>query len=326
VATLRESLLVLTSELTVEYANQAFLNAFEVSEEDTLKRPLSSLGNGQWNIPALLEPLSQIVADNTTIDDYEIAHTFERIGHRVMRMNARKINRSGDGSTHILLAIEDVTRERSLEAENAAALDYANRLLEELNHRVMNSLSMIGAMIALERRMLSDDQCRKAFERMRSRIDTVGTLYRTLTNSNSVDSVSADAYLADIVRDTVGSVGAESAQVAVDFSVDPVQLRTRLAVPLGLIVNELVTNSLKYAFPERDRGRLGLHMVVEGVGLKLTIWDDGGGIDDAARVDSGLGQKLVSAFVAQIGGTLSRESDATGTRHTLIFSNDRVGS
>jgi chemotaxis protein methyltransferase CheR len=116
------------------------------------------------------------------------------------------------------------------------------------------------------------------------------------------------------------------AQVALDFSVDPVQLRTRLAVPLGLIVNELVTNSLKYAFPERDRGRLGLHMVVEGVGLKLTISDDGGGIDDAARVDSGLGQKLVSAFVAQIGGTLSRESDATGTRHILIFSNDRVGS
>jgi len=90
-------------------------------------------------------------------------------------------------------------------------------------------------------------------------------------------------------------------------------------VPLGLITNELATNSLKYAYEGRDAGILGLRVVTVEGGVEFTIWDDGPGIDKDARVDSGLGQKLVEAFVQQLGGAMERTSGKGGTIHTLAI-------
>jgi len=90
-------------------------------------------------------------------------------------------------------------------------------------------------------------------------------------------------------------------------------------VPLGLIISELATNSLKYAYKGRDSGTLGLRVVTIKDGVELTIWDDGQGIDENACVDSGLGQKLVEAFVQQLGATLNRTSGQDGTRYTLAI-------
>ena len=90
VATLREGLLILTDDLTVEFASDRFLKMFQVNREETLGRPLSDLGDGQWNIPALLEPLSAIVAQVLTLEDLEVEHHFDHIGRKVMRLNGRK--------------------------------------------------------------------------------------------------------------------------------------------------------------------------------------------------------------------------------------------
>lgn len=213
--------------------------------------------------------------------------------------------------------MEDVTEWRRVEREREAALAQSGRLLVELNHRVMNSLSMIGSVIALEGRTLSDEEGRGAFTRMRNRINAIGTLYRNLSGTAAVDSVGADAYLGAIVHDTVASKEAAAGQVELDLRIADVPLSTRMAVPLGLIVNELATNSLKYAFTGRDAGLLGLHLGVGEAGLEMRIWDDGPGIDPQARVDSGLGQKLVASFVQQLGGTLTHDGSAGGASHIL---------
>lgn len=126
VASIRESLLVLTEDLDVEYANQQFFDTFRVSKLETVGSPLAKLGNGQWNIPALLEPLDRIVAENTTIEGHEVDHQFEQIGRRVMRLNARKTTRPGNGSRRILLVIEDVTAS----AESARELERQRRLAQ----------------------------------------------------------------------------------------------------------------------------------------------------------------------------------------------------
>lgn len=109
IATLREGLLILTEDLRVEYASDRFLRTFQVNTKETLGHPLADLGDGQWNIPVLLGPLSDIVAQNKTLENFEVEHQFEHIGRRVMRLNARKTVRPGNGSKLILLAIDDVT-------------------------------------------------------------------------------------------------------------------------------------------------------------------------------------------------------------------------
>lgn len=445
VATLREGLLVLTEELCVEYASQRFLDMFGVAESDTIGRPLSELGNGQWNIPELIAPLSRIIEDHSSIEDLEVDYTFEAIGRRVMRLNARKTVRPGNGSKRILLAIEDVTEavtarreadhqrrlaqgivdtirepllvldadlkviaaseafyktfegdsgasvgchicelgdgrwakpelahlltnvipshstivdyeisqdipekgmrtfllnareilqgedgaktlllamqditeQRLLDAERAHALEKANKLLEELNHRVMNSLTMIHSVIGLESRAVDNSDAEPILNRLRSRIKSVASLYSTLSSTGSVNRVKADAYLGTIVQDVTQSAESGALDLDVETCIDPVELPTETAVPLGLILNETITNSLKYAFADRGHGKLAVTFKCAGNGYQLVVWDDGVGIDADARVDSGIGQRLITSFTQQLEGEMTVVSDSSGTRIVL---------
>ncbi len=324
VDTLREPLLVLDGDLQIIAASRAFYLKFKVDAEQAIGRNLTDLGNGQWANAELIRLLEEVVPDHSTIEGYEITHDFPQIGTRTLLLNARRIFQECNNSKTLLLAMEDVTERCCLEVERDQALDQSNRLLEELNHRVMNSLSVIGSVISMEGRTLSDDACKAAFVRMRNRIEAIGTLYRILSHTAAVDSVNAHDYLSAIVRDTVTSMEVSPGAINLDLSIDDIWLSTRIAVPLGLITNELATNSLKYAYQGRDNGILGLRGVTVEDGIEFTIWDDGPGIDENARVDSGLGQKLVEAFVQQLGGAMSCISGQDGTRHTLTIPHSTI--
>jgi chemotaxis protein methyltransferase CheR len=318
VETIREPLLVLDERLAVISANRAFYGNFRVDPRETIGRRIEDLGNGQWAIPRLLDLLTTVVPRNETVENYEVRHAFPEMGERIMLLNARKVYREGNATHMLLLAIQDVTERRRLEAEREAALAQAARLLEELNHRVMNSLAMIGSIISMEARNLTDEACEAAFARMRTRVDAVGNLYKTLSRSGSVDSVGTRDYLTALTENLVASSG-RADELSLRLDIADLPLSTQVAVPLGLVVNELITNSLKYAYEGRARGLLSVMLRSEGEHMELMIADDGPGIDPAARVDSGLGQKLTSAFTNQLGGTMTIQSDRTGTRHTLVI-------
>jgi|TARA_R100001369_G_C3309231_1_gene167029 two-component sensor histidine kinase/PAS domain-containing protein len=324
VDTLREPLLVLDGDLQIVAASRAFYMKFKVDAEHAIGKNLIDLGNGQWANAELIRLLKEVVPEHSTIESYEITHDFPQIGTRTVLLNARKIFQEGNNTKTLLLAIEDITERRRLEAERDRALDQSNRLLDELNHRVMNSMSMIGSVISMEMRTLSEDECKSAFVRMRNRIEAIGTLYRALSRTGAVDIVKAKDYLGAIVRDTVTAMEATPGAIDLTVSVDDIALSTRFAVPLGLITSELATNSLKYAYKGRDKGKLGLNVVANKTGVEFTIWDDGPGIDEDARVDSGLGQKLVEAFVLQLGGALNRTSGHDGTRYVLTVPHSEI--
>lgn len=324
VDTLREPLLVLDGDLQIIAASRAFYLKFKVDAEYAIGRNLIDLGNGQWANAELIRLLKEVVREHSTIESYEITHDFPQIGTRTILLNAREIVQEGNITKTLLLAIEDITERRSLEAERDRALDQSNRLLDELNHRVMNSMSMIGSVISMEMRTLSDDQCKSAFVRMRNRIEAIGTLYRALSRNGAVDIVKAKDYLGAIVRDTVTAMEATPDAIDLTVSVDDIALSTRLAVPLGLITSELAMNSLKYAYLGREKGKLGLTVVTRETGIELSIWDDGPGIDETALVDSGLGQKLVEAFAQQLGGVLKRTSGHDGTRYVLLIPHSEI--
>lgn len=324
IETLREPLLVLDGDLVVISASREFYATFEVEETETIGQRLAALGEGQWQIPDLLNLLTEVIPNDAAVEGFEVRHDFPTIGPRTILLNARRIASRLGGSDTILLALQDVTRQRALEAEREAALEQSRQLLEELNHRVMNSLTMIGSIIALEARRLSDAECQAALRRMRARIDAVAALYSNLSKAHSIDTVDARDYLSALVEDIVTASGRE-AQITLEIDIDRVALSTRIAVPLGLIVNEVVTNSMKYAFEGRDGGVLGLRLDRAGPGLEIAIWDDGGGIDPDADAASGLGQKMTEAFSDQLGGTLARRSDASGTRYTLAVPHGDAG-
>ena len=313
IETIREGLLVLEPDLTVRFANHSFCRTFAVVPENTVGRKLYELGNGQWDIPELRSLIENILSERSTIEAFEVDRVFPSIGRRVMVLNARMIYRPGSLIKQVLLAIEDVTERTRLERERAAAHERIAALLQELGHRVKNSLQIIASIVSLEARDRKIGQGKAALERVSHRIAALGRLYAMLGETNSVEEVDAASYLEALCRDLIESVQKEngtSIALKTDFEREP--LPVDRAIPLGLIVNELVTNAVKYAFPSETSGTVAVTLKRVPGELRLIVADDGKGIDPQ-RTDSGLGVRLVEAFARQLGGQVERESSNKGT-------------
>jgi chemotaxis protein methyltransferase CheR len=319
VETIRESLLVLDPDLTVRFANRSFGDTFAVTQEDTVGRKLYELGDGQWDIPELRSLIETIVPERATIEAFEVDRVFPSIGRRVMVLNARKVYRAGNDTKQVLVAIEDVTEQRRLEHEHAAAHERIAVLLQELGHRIKNSLQIIVAMVSLEARSHKSGEGKAALERVSHRIAALGRLYSMLGETNSVEEVDAASYLQALCRDLIESVQKENGtSIALKTDIESELVPTDRAIPIGLIVNELVTNAVKYAFPGETKGTVLVTLKRLPGELRLTVADDGQGLDPR-RADSGLGGRLVEGFAQQLGGQVERESDSQGTTVRLIL-------
>jgi PAS domain S-box-containing protein len=319
VETIREGLLVLEPDLTIRFANRSFCQTFEVAQEDTVGRKVHELGKGQWDIPELRAALETIISGRKTIEAFEVDQVFPSIGRRIMRLNARKIYRPGNKIQQILLAIEDVTERVRLEREHAIAHERIAMLMQELTHRVKNSLQSIAAMVFIEARSHKSGEGKAALERVSHRIDALGQLYSKLSKSDTVEAVDAATYLDELCRDLIASVDREGEKaIALKIDIESVLLPTDRAIPIGLIVNELVTNAVKYAFPGESSGTVTVVLKREHGELRLTVADDGKGADPR-RADSGLGGRLVEGFAQQLGGQVERESGSQGTTVRLIL-------
>jgi PAS domain S-box-containing protein len=319
VETVREGLLVLDTDLTIRFANRSFCDTFAVAPEDAVGRELYELGNRQWEIPELRTALESIISGGESFERFEVEQSFPSIGRRVMVLNARRVYRSGNKIQQILLAIEDATERVKLEREHAIAGERIGALLQELTHRVMNSLQLIAAMVSIEARGQESGEGKAALERVSHRINAVGHLYSKLSKANTVEAVDAATYLDDLCRDLIASVNKEGGtSIVLKTDIESELLPTDRAIPIGLIVNELVTNAVKFAFPGDTKGTVLVTLKRMPGELHLTVADDGQGVD-FRRTDSGLGGRLVEGFAQQLGGQIKRESDGKGTTVRLIL-------
>jgi PAS domain S-box-containing protein len=321
VETIREGILVLDPDLTIRFANRAFCDTFAVAPAHTLGRKLYEIGEGQWDIPKLRAALETIISgrNGNTVEAFEVEYLLPAIGHRVMMLNARKVYRPRKKRQQILLAIEDVTERVRLEREHRAAHERIGMLLQELTHRVKNSLQFIAATVMIESRSHKSGEGKAALERVSHRITALGHLYSKLTGADTVETVDAASYLEELCRDLVASIRTPGdTSIVLKIDIAPERLPTDRAIPIGLIVNELVTNAVKYAFPGERKGTVTVSLKRESGELRLTVADDGQGLDPR-RADSGLGGRLVDGFAQQLGGQVEWKSGRHGTTVELIL-------
>jgi PAS domain S-box-containing protein len=319
VETVREGLVVLDSDLTIRFANRSFCETFAVTPEDAVGRKLYEVGDGQWDILELRAALEAIISGGKSIEAFEVERFFPSIGRRVMVLNARKVYRPGNKIQQILLAIEDVTERARLEREHAIAGEHIGMLLQELTHRVKNSLQIIAAMVSIEARGHKSGEGKAALERVSHRINALGQLYSQLSKTNTVEAVDAATYLDELCRDLIASVHKEGGtSIVLETDIESELLPTDRAITIGLMVNELVMNAIKHAFPDDTKGTVLVTFKRAPGELRLTVSDDGKGVDPR-RADSGLGGRLIEGFAHQLGGQLRRESNRQGTTVRLIL-------
>jgi two-component sensor histidine kinase len=318
VETLREGILALSPDLTVRFANRSFYHMFAVAPEHTVGRKLYAIGNGQWDIPDLRAALETVISDRKTIEAFEVEHFSPSIGQRTMLLNARTVYRPGNTTQQILLAIEDITERVRLERQHAAD-ERIGMLLQELTHRVKNSLQFIASMVMIEARNLESAEGKAALARVSRRILALGQLYSKLSEADTFETVDAATYLNELCRDLIASVYKDGdAFIMLKTDIESELLPTDRAIPIGLIVNELVTNAVKYGFPRDAQGTVMVTLKRTPGELRLTVADDGQGFDPRLG-DSGLGGRLVHALAEQLGGQVERKSDSLGTTVHLIL-------
>jgi PAS domain S-box-containing protein len=179
-----------------------------------------------------------------------------------------------DGApTFRLVAMAAVGAER---AQANQQLEEKDTLLRELQHRVKNNLQMITALIRMEARHLPE--AGERFNRLAGRIEALSLLYTSLSMQEDVKEIDLGIYLSQVAAAVMRAHGVEG--IRLDLSVDTWPVSVNIAMPAGLVVNELLTNALKHAFEGRDGGTIKLHSLVDETGCRVTISDDGVGLPE----------------------------------------------
>ncbi len=198
-------------------------------------------------------------------------------------------------------------------------------LLREVNHRVANSLQLITSLIEMQARRVADPAARLMLRQAAERVEAVTLVHRRLYTGDNVEFVEMDAYLIGLVDELERAThGAEAgpalpAQRRIELTADPIRVETDKAVPIGLMVNELVTNALKYAYPKDVPGQVRVELRQDAAGLRLVVEDDGVGYpdQDAAPRGSGLGSLIVGSMAQSLRATVELDRAHRGTRFVV---------
>lgn len=185
-------------------------------------------------------------------------------------------------------------------------------LLDELNHRVKNNLAIIASMLELQARG-APREVAEHLEAAVSRVHAIADLHADLYRRSDHEHVAMDRYLQDLVPRLSRSLVGDRIKLTVEAA--PLAVKLEQAVQLGLVVNELVTNAVKHAFPDPDRqGQVTICLEARGEVLRLVVSDDGVGLPPAESRPRGLGRRMVEAFVQQCGGVLTTTTSHDGAR------------
>lgn len=312
VGALREPILVLDSRLCVVVGNNAFYDKFGVNYETIHGKKFTELGAGEWNTPALSTLLAQVIPEKTKIEGYEVIHTFERLGLRVMILNARSITLN-DEHRDIFISITDITEERKLLRDKENLMLQKDTLLQEMRHRIANSLQLIASIILLKAGTVESEESKAHLEDAHDRILSIATVQRNLDPTSEGSMVLVLDYLRTLCESLAKSMigGRKPITIKViggDGTVTPEE-----AIGLGLITTELVMNALKHAFPNGE-GQITVTYESREQNWKLSIGDDGIGLTETQVAGrDGLGTSIIESLANQLNADVQRESTSRGT-------------
>ncbi|RYX96931.1 MAG: PAS domain-containing protein [Bradyrhizobiaceae bacterium] len=189
-------------------------------------------------------------------------------------------------------------------------------LLHEVDHRVKNNLTMIGSLLRLQARSVTDAGTRSKLTAMLERVDALATVHRRLYEADTFTTFDVGGYAANLISDVIALTG--RTDIAVETNCDKVLVLSSRASPLGLVINEIFTNVMKHAFPDDRTGIISVTARQAAGRGEVIIKDNGVGYD-VGSVRTGLGSTLIQKLSAQAGATVTIRSGPSGSRFELAF-------
>ena len=318
VDTIRDPLLVLDQDLRVVTANRTFHQTFRMSRQDIQGRPVYGLGDGQWDIPELRLLLEEVAPQRAVMEAYEVERNFPAIGRRSMLLNAREVFNQRSAPTLILLTIEDVTERRAAEREIAELLQQKETLLQEMQHRVANSLQIIAGILLLKARTVQSEETRLHLMDAHQRVMSVAAVQQQLLASRHGEPIEIGPYLSRLCETLAASMTDDSRPISLKVQAEGGMASSAEAVSIGLIVTELVINAFKHAFVgDRTAGFLVVAYEATETGWRLAVSDNGIGKPkghlNLEKTTPGLGTIIVEALAKQLDARVEVVRNPHGT-------------
>ncbi|MDN3724878.1 tetratricopeptide repeat protein [Aequorivita sp. SDUM287046] len=224
----------------------------------------------------------------------------------------------------MFFTLRNISKKRKSLAILNSELDTKNKqnelLLKEIHHRVKNNLELVKSLIALQSAQLSEGASKEAMLASQNRVQSMGIIHQKLYQGTNLGAIEMKDYFINLSEGVLDTFNAED-KVKIDCAMEELELDVDTAVPIGLIVNELLTNALKYAFPEGKSGKINISLKRENDSLQLKVSDDGIGKTQGAKPKgTGFGTQLVNLLTQQLNGTVS-EDYSKGTTINFNFKN-----
>lgn len=228
--------------------------------------------------------------------------------------------KGNDGKTHVLGVAADITARKLAEEMTKKSLLEKELLLKEIHHRVKNNLQIIISLLKLQSGYVFDSRDLDIFNKSRSRIETMSMIHEKLYKSDDISRIDISTYLKDLVYHLLKAYHLNTSKIDFEMKSENIRMSIDTAIPCGLIVNELINNILKHAFPDGYTGKITLNLLRSGENINLEVIDNGIGIPDNFSLEGSdsLGFKLVDTLVKQLDGEI-KVFNNNGTHFMIEF-------
>lgn len=307
-------LLLLDGELRVMAASMSFCTSFAIDPATVRGREIFELGDGEWAAAQFRILLQATASGAASVDAYEMDLRQKGEKLRVLCIHAQKLAYLHLDPVRLLVAVCDVTERRADKKAMDEALAQNSVLLQEVRHRVANSLQIIASVLLQNARRTESDETRGHLRDAHHRVMSVAALERQLSGSGEGD-VEVHGYFTTLCESIAASMISDPKQISLVVTGGHGVVPARVSVSLGLIVTELVINALKHAFPGERHGVITVDFQLNDAGWTLSVRDDGVGMpDDPALVRTGLGTSIVQALARQLEASVVINSAHPGTK------------
>lgn len=322
VDTLPEPFLVLDEKLNLLAGSRCFFEVFKEDPNEALGRSFFDLAGGQWDVPGLRQLLDAVVPEHTAVEAFEFERVLAHHGMRAIQLNALPIRDDQGKGRLVLLAIKDITDRRKADQEKQRLLEHTEELLEqqstllrEMRHRIANSLQIIASILLLKAGSVSSEETKNELRAAHQRVMSVAAVQSHLNTSDGIEQIEMGPYLAKLSAGLASSMVGPKQAIDIAVAASEGSLPTSHAVSIGLIVTELIINSIKYAFPRtRKSARIRVTFETAQADWKLTVSDNGIGKrpHETSNASTGLSTALVAALAKQLRAQTSETSSARG--------------
>ncbi|WP_103332892.1 sensor histidine kinase [Pseudotabrizicola formosa] len=308
-----EPLLYLTADQVIIAASASFCSAFDLELAILPGKRLGAVGNGEWAMPKLASLLEATAAGSAQIDSYEIDLKRPDRKTRNLVVNACTLEDGDTDHIRLLVSVTDVTDARANARLNDDLVREKAVLLQEVQHRVANSLQIIASVLMQSARKVQSEEVRGHLHNAHHRVMSIAAVQRQLSISPGGD-VEIRSYLTQLCNSLGASMIADPDRLSISVLVDDSSVTAEVSISLGLIVTELVINALKHAFPDQATGKIVVGYQTKGSDWTLSVTDNGIGMPEGSSAPrAGLGTGIVEALTKNLGGELQLTEANPGT-------------